>query len=41
MFVIQGDGERLSMAYMDVPPKGDSNAQHRRQQKAERTEEMP
>lgn len=25
MFVIQGDGERLSMAYMDVPPEGDSN----------------
>jgi hypothetical protein len=22
MFVIQGDAERLSMAYMDVPPEG-------------------
>lgn len=25
MFVIAGDGERLSMAYMDVSPEGDSN----------------
>ena len=35
MFVIQADGERLSKAYMDVPPEGDSYAEHRRQQKAE------
>jgi hypothetical protein len=33
MFVIQGNGERLST--LDVPPEGDSNAVHRRQQKAE------
>jgi pimeloyl-ACP methyl ester carboxylesterase len=25
MFVISGGGERLDMAYMDVPPEGDSN----------------
>src|SRR5262245_32949642 len=25
MFVIPGGGERLDMAYMDVPPEGDSN----------------
>jgi hypothetical protein len=35
MFVIQADGERLSKAYMDVPPEGDSYAEHRRQQRAE------
>jgi hypothetical protein len=35
MFVIQADGERPSVAYMDVQPEGDSYAEHRGQRKAE------
>jgi hypothetical protein len=40
MFVIQAGGERLSMAYMDVPPEGDSNGRIEGSKK-QRTEETP
>jgi hypothetical protein len=40
IFAIQAGGERLSMAYMDVPPEGDSNGRTEGSKK-QRTEETP